>query len=134
MWAGLVRVGACVCQAAQASLAAVVSELADALPQLAACRSAPVFLSGVRSRALAGRAAVRSSTSGSNVDDLVAQARSIIEAARTVRWVVVRLALAGVGLVAGSGLIWFWSQYGMVPVPGGRVWWASGTVVACCWV
>ena len=93
MWAGPVRVGACLCQAAQASLAAVVSELAGALPQLAACRSAPVFLSGVRSRALAGRAAVRSSTSGSNVDDLVAQARSIIEAARTVRWVVVRVAL-----------------------------------------
>jgi len=71
-------------EAAQASLAAVVSELADALPQLAACRSAPVFFSGVRSRALAGRAAVLSSASGSNVEDLVSQARSIIEAARTV--------------------------------------------------
>jgi len=71
-------------EAAQASLAVVVSELADALPQLAACKSAPVFLSGVHSRALAGRAAVQSSASGSSVDDLVAQARLTIEAARVV--------------------------------------------------
>jgi hypothetical protein len=71
-------------EAAQASLAAAVSELADVLPQIAACKSVPVFLSGARSRALADRAAVRSSTSGSSVDDLMAQARSTIEAARKV--------------------------------------------------
>ena len=72
------------CCRARGSLAAIVCEFAEVLPQIAAFKSVPVFLSGDRSRALAGRAAVRSGMSGSRLDDLVAQARSTIEAARKV--------------------------------------------------
>merc|ERR1712083_813486 len=38
-------------EAAQASLSSAVSELADALPHLVACKTKPVSLAGVRARA-----------------------------------------------------------------------------------
>jgi len=73
--------------AAEASLSAVVSELVEALPQLAACSSTSVSLVGAGSQASRARAVLavsRGSATDSSTEALVAQARSTVEAARKV--------------------------------------------------
>ena len=69
-----------VVQAAQASLATVVTDLADALPQMSACKSKTMSLVG----GALHHATRQLSVAGGSASDLVAQARSTIEAAREV--------------------------------------------------
>ena len=80
-------------------MGAVVSELVDALPQLVDCKPTLVSLADAGSHAIQAVAILgvaRGSTAESSAEDLVAQARLAIEAAREVGLLAVRIQFIGV--------------------------------------
>ena len=92
---------ATVVQAAQASLATVVTDLADVLPQMSACKSKSTSLVG----GALHHATRQLSVAGGSASDLVAQARSTIVAAREV-WLKHALTLVfAVLAMAGAGQV-----------------------------